>query len=562
MVTKVLVQIAAAARLTALLLVLSLAGTACSKKEEQQSAGSVKTAAAGGSSLLDAEVLSYLPEGTLGFYVLALDTPTAKKFREGRWGEWSKKQLKSSKDTLQSLASADPQTAKFLPFYDVIEELGIIGGAEPSIRQGVVFIGSAEAEPEFAGALALGGSGADMLALQNKVKGSLQGEGSVKAESISGATEAFSYDPPSPEVGAVYFAATKERLALASSQSLAAKLISGAKTEAITGIRNSDNFKRAVAKLPAVNQLNLAYVNIDNAVPLFNRLASPADAIPASEIPLESLAFVATFDASLNQTAAVTLRKDLSDATQKLVAALKAPAADLYKAMPADAALFFALDGAVISGLYDMAAAADPSLAGQVPGLDTLRSVKAVDLTIRPGDPSSPFPEIILGVSSSQAAAIAELIKAGIGAGLGQGGMPGAQWMQRDISGVKSDVLPTPLGVSVILASTESNLVLTTAEKGVSDRLGKGQPGKLPEAVGRVPHGNAAQIASYADMQRLASIVESFQGTMAMFTGGQPQQGDTAFIDGLKNSGNAAATFSFEEQAVVMRSASTLPAAS
>jgi hypothetical protein len=189
------------------------------------------------------------------------------------------------------------------------------------------------------------------------------------------------------------------------------------------------------------------------------------------------------------------------------------------------AVLATSIDGAVAKAIkaVTLPPPGDGTQAPSMPFIDSLDALQGVTLAVRNASGASPFPELVLELTSSDAPRLKESLKVALGALSAGGGLPLGSWQSKKVGGIDVDFMASPIGIGIFLAATRNGIVVSTSE-GVFADIERGAFAK--EVPARFEHQAFAEdkaplVLGFLSGQRLAALIESVQTSLAMFTGGQ-----------------------------------------
>lgn len=442
-----------------------------------------------------------------------------------------------------------PQEVK--EFVKGITEAGFFAAAkgqpEP-ISQGLItvdLIGGDGNKPEIA-VYFQGASGVNFNEKLPKLEETFKKTGANITKASLAGVEGFQINNPSadnPEVPIkkFVFVAKGDKMAVASSDAAAQRLFNDASDGGYDKIRATDAYKKSSNELEATNgQIGFAYLDLGRVIQAASKASPNGDFNPA-KFPFEGIAYSRSFDSDLSDKFAVgfTPRDDQQKgwATKLEQAASSGALAQ----MPSNVVVGLALDGKVLGVIRDVATKEMPpeqlAMAGEV--FKLLDTVNALELGFGQGATGSPFPDVIIQAQSAKAGELTGFIKTQLGMALKAGALPMAPLQEKDVGGTKVSFSISPIGgMGLFMANTPDRLVLTSSEKSMEESLkgSAGMRGNLPAEAKKRLEDSKPLVALYTDFSRVASVVETVQGSLAMFTGGQ-QQVDQATIARLKQMG-------------------------
>jgi len=550
-----------------LALTASLLTVSCSKDSTE-----VKSS----SSILDNQVLTYLPNASIGFVTWDTQSESYKRLKASAWGQ----SMSKSYEMLKKFENeADPEAKKFLRIADGLVQTGLWqkSPADPEALQGgVAFfdIDTAKKLPEI-GLYAFPASGVDLPSKITAMEAVIAKEGiKTNKETISGAS-GFSIDfegakASGSPVNKLYVVSTKEKLALGTTPEIVTRFISGTPEGGMQKIKDSNEFKQATKGIASAgDSMTFAFLDFNKLVgsleSVANSTGTDTGAKDLKEVPVESFAVASQMKDSLSSTFTVSLNPK-NDMQKKVVTSLSGGGKnDIVKRVPNDIMLLLSIDGGTIASIKKAALAEIPAEAlGEMQStIALLDSIKTLAIGVRAAAGASPFPEVMIVAESSQSADIEKNVKAQLETALASSGMP-LPWQQKTVGDAKVTYALSPFGVGAYLTSTPDLVVISSGEKLVSDLIQAGKNdstgllASLSQSSKDMVNNSKSIVVAYSNFTKIGNTLGSVQDSLAMFTGGkgsiQPDQ-----IETIKNMGTVILSLNLEDNLVKLQSNYEVP---
>ncbi len=492
-----------------ILLALTIPLLSCSKDKAESSSSS-------GPSLFESAVLERLPAATSGFVVLNFAGEAYQRYEKTPFGA-------KSTQVVPAEVSGMLQGEEFEKGRQVlkaIEKSGILSRENnKDLKQAIFFVAAQ--------------SGGAVLQVDDAAKKiqaitqALSTEGiSAKAEKVEGFEAVVVSDGTTP----ITIAGDQNIIAASPSRDLVVKVLKK-QDVGTSALRSTEAYKKAVSGLTSGDQIIAGYFDvskaIDSFVPELEKLAaSQGEQVKVSSTtnPFLALAFSRTMTTELKDHGQLVI--DPKDDQQKnLVSDIeKGSRSNLLSKLPSDAVIAVSLDGSVVQNLIKQAGPM-AGAAGISPEL--LDSVGTLALGVRNAGPTSAFPELFVVVQSSKADALRASLKDSIGKTLASQLQSEPTWQKKALNGGEVEYFLTPLGVGAFIGSLGDSVILASSEGAVQASLSAGADkssslqGTLASKVKQLPGSAPGILSVYTDMPKLAVLVESVQGNLAMFTGGK-----------------------------------------
>lgn len=509
----------------------------CSKKEDTETKSAVSN------SLLPA-----LPPTTAGFYSFRTDLEGYQTLRAQNWSSWSESLLK---DIDQQLTSLDPPNGQAIgSLVSLVKQSGLIPDSPDKpdgIKEGLFFVTTEPETHTLGGGLYLTTMpSVNCTDLVEKMIPHLRNaQMTVARETVGtnillaiGAKDASGTDRT------IYLLASRDRMALSPVRSLAERLFANPADNGFTVISSTPDYLKSFAEVTqAGEQFGFGYVDLQR---LKNYAATLPDFTSHEELkdlPFTGAAISQAIRAGVATRFAVSIAP-ANDQQKLLVTNLeRMPENVLATRVPADSVLYFGVDGQLIKTIQEGAISelSPEQRQAAEPWLASVRSLKGVGITLRKNAGDSPFPDLILTAQSSDANALLGSLKNEVTA-VSESQMPAGRWLEKEILGTKVSYLLTPLGIGIYFGAVNDTVVGATTESAITSALRsladpkEALVARLDDNVRAALTSSSSLLNGYADFAALADLIESVQGSLALFTGGANPV-NASQIQGLKRMG-------------------------
>lgn len=542
------------ALLVSLVLVSSL--PACSKKKD--SAGVEEK----GPSITDIDLAKRIPASSTGFFIWDSTSEAYQQYSASAWGKSQSSKISKALEQLR----ANPASGEIAPFLDAILKSGLLGedGKPPVVASAVAFVdpGSAEKQPAL-GAFMTGRKGTNLQEQLAVLKNTFQTEGYNVAD-YAGPPAGFTVAGPqlpdgSSALGKLFLVADASRAAIVTQESLIQRFFGDAPDNGIATIVASPLYQSTMQGVPAANQISFAFIDLKSTLARMRSGVAPETIREVEPVldtfPVESVGFSQRYSNGLAGTGVAKV-SPVSDVQKRWLGALTGGSShETLEQAPRDSIIALTLDGGVLSKLKDLALAES-----QRPDAEMLKAQLAVldsikDLTVAVKAPStvSAFPELVIIASGSDGAKLKSDMRTAIDGALASSGIQLGGWQTKTVEGGSIDFLMSPFGIGAYTAQAGNTFILATAEGSVVEALAaakdgsKGLRARLGESPLRSITGQNSFGFAYTNFEKLVELVKSFQGSMAMFTGGANPAADQALLD-LKDLGIFAGSIAYDGQ--------------
>lgn len=524
---------------TALPLLLVISGmTSCSKKENAGEPSS--KAALTTHSLLDEELLKEIPNSTAGFIVMDFAGEGYKKFKESPWANdvQGLSAIKAAVDELESQGASEDQIKLAKTILDSLQKLGLVSQdgkaqVEKVFSKTVGFIETRAGEqvPVGFGVFLSAATGSNLGDRLPVLKQIVSDAGLTVADESFGSAKGFSASLPKSADGdplplALYVGASQQRLGLTLSKSSLEPLFTDTSTKGLENLRALPEFKRAEEATRASEPpLSFAFVSLKSLTPALEALnegGDPDSKIDFKQNPLEAIAINQGFSGQMVTLAGVAVSPVTE--TQKAVISAFADSSlpgSAFK-LPAKTALSLSLDAKVIGKLESvLKGLPDPSIAVAV---EQLKNIQGLTLGLRPGDGSSPAPDLYVSLESTSRDQVATVVQDGLGMGMMAAGQQ-AQWLSKEIEGSPTKYFMTMIGVGVYVSSPKGSntVVVGTSENVIKDALVAPPAQSVETKLTQSRLAPASIGALYLNFDQIATLIDSVKSTVAMFAGPNPE---------------------------------------
>ena len=536
--------------------------TSCSKKEN--SGDSATKGAVTSQSLLDEALLQEIPDSTGGFIVMDFDGDGYKKFKESPWANdvQGLNAFKAAVDELESQGASEDQIKLARTILDSLQKLGLVSQdgkaqVEKVFSKSVGFVETRAGEQVPVGfGLFLSAAPASNLAERLPVlKQIITDAGFTVADETFGSAKGFSASLPKTEDGeviplALYVAATPQRLGLTLSKSSLEPLFSDASTKGLANLRALPEFKRAEEAVRSSEPpLSFAFVSLKALTPALESLnegSDPESKIDFKQSPLEAIAINQGFSGQMVTLAGLAV-SPVTETQKAVISAFTNSSlpGSAFK-LPAKTAFSLSLDAKVIGKLESvLKSLPDPSVGVAV---EQLKNIQGLTLGLRPGDGSSPAPDLFISLESTSRDQVATVVQDGLGMGMMAAGQQ-AQWLSKDIEGSPTKYFMTMIGVGVYVSSPKgSNTVLVGTSEGViKDALSSPPAQSVETKLTQSRLAPASIGALYLNFDQLATLIDSVKSTIAMFAGPNPELDKALDTSRIKTFGVGVGSLSYAD---------------
>lgn len=506
-------------------------------------------------SLLEHEVLGSMPPNTYGFLIFDTAGEAYKRFRATAFGRVGFQVVENLKQTLARGSNQD--VSGVLDALMKTRAFNADPAAPPAFKGGAAFLSLApQANGVEASLCLLGSQGVDVQQDLNTFRASLTGNNSIQDQQYGNA-KGFSFQVEPGSSARIFVAVDQNRLVVGSSQELVTTILNQKTPEGLQQTRSSPAYTRAIAALPpTANQMAYGFFDLEVLSSLARKGKLGAGSAQAADdlkdFPVEGVVMARTMTDSLTDNAVITL-KAKTEQQKTAFAALNSAGKDVtMEAMPPGTLIFLGFDGRAVSQIKDNALQkAGEAQAAMAASLSVLDSITAMGLGLRPGQGASPFPEVVIAAQSAQADNLRDTIFAQLEGMSSGGGLPVSPWAEKDVAGVKAHFTQSPFGIGAYIASAKDKVILATSEKALADTVEtiKGTQMGMVQSLSAATKGLVGQpkslFAFYSDFTKLADAIGAMQGSLAMFTGGQPPM-DQSQLQNLKQLGVLMATVTMD----------------
>ena len=502
--------------------------------------------------LLESQLLSRLPSNTVGFLIRNFDSKQSKLFKETAWG-------KASGDTSQVFESLFGSNS------EVLKNLNTNQSIENELSKAKeVLVCLTEENSKFP--IAIG----SLVRTQDKssasevikiVKEALKSKGN-KVEQIELA-KGSGFKVSLKDTKVEIFLTSKDSLAsLGTNKELIEKLMQPEtkSNSTIQTIKNSDNFKRALAKVKLNDKsLTFSYGEIKKLVDILNKSdLKQAKKMGLDSFPESSIIYTRSFDTGINDHAVIVSDKAFKSPDGKSLQSLASTGALLEKAAK-ESISYLSISGYLLNSLI-----AELEKQGQAPSLPPeVKQLKSIGLGASASSGQSVFPDIYGVIETDNVDSLSGLIKNSLVGAVQQQALPTSQWSTKDIQGVKTEYMLSMLGIGVYLAPADKYLILGSSESAITAAIStiKNKSNSLASNLSAeaktVAQSNNGLAAVFFDFVSLTETIKSLQGSMAMFSGGKAPA--IKELEELAKYGQLTVNASVEETAIDIRSRIDLP---
>lgn len=507
--------------------------SACTKKETAQ-------APQLGVGLLGSSILNHLPAGSQGFLVADLESAAYKKFRTSQWGKSMDTQMFSSLEQL-GLSGQKELTDRIGKLF---QKLGF-GGAEQGETKGAQLacfagLGSGTGLGH-AGCFAQAKHGASFDEELKSLQEFFSSTGETVSTDNCGNAPGFNVQikgasQAAPQAGTLHFCGKGLQIAVANNKTVIEDFLAGKQTETLKSLTSSAEFTRLGQELKlGAHHYMMGFLNVKsliNVLPdvLARNQIEAKDSKDIQLLPIDALGFTQGMADTPSGMAVLSTaaRNDVQKTWLTRFADLGS--ANVLNGVPSSSSFNLSLDGKFVSNLKQAIFEQIPEqeralLASELAPLDGLESFS---LAVFSSNPTSPFPGLVISASSPKSGELQGKVKQQLEGALMGFGMPPSNWLEKEVEGVKASFIQSPLmGLGAYLGNSDNRFFLATSEDALRDTIlalkdtSRGLLKSLPSQSQRLVEETKPILAAYGDFAKIAESVESVQGNLAAFTGGQ-----------------------------------------
>ncbi len=507
-------------------LVASVSFVSCSKKGAELSSG----------GLLESAMLAKVPPSSMFFSIMNMTSSAFSSFKASEWG-YNPSELLEKADKLADQAGQGGKT-----FVNAIKATGFIRtskDAEETISEMVLFGAFDDATKlPMAGAYFSAASGKELKSSVQRVSKSLKESGvPVKDDTISGnpAIEISTAPPgaaPGMPFGAIYFAASDSTAAISTNKAVIERAFSDAK-DGLSKLSLSPEFGKVKSLLPSASQqLSVSYVAIKEIAAKASEFLPPMGegAPDLKTIPVDAVLVSGRMsDTPSYLIAALTTAKTPSQ--DKIISNLGGGnAADPLVQAPAESSFVLGFDGALLAGIKAAALEKAPPTQQEMlkEQLKPLDGLKSLGIGVVGAAGASPFPGILISLNTANGEALEQAIKSNLSGAVASSGMPVSDWQDKTVEGTPVKYIQSPMvGLGVYMAKSGTGLVLGSSDDVIKLAIlaakakSSALAASLSEDSQRLISETKSVLTAYGNFNRIADAIESVQGSLAAFTGGQ-----------------------------------------
>jgi hypothetical protein len=550
-----------------LLLTLSLSVVGCSK-DKGVSGGRLRN------QLLVDPLLLKLPASTAAFAIFDLDGESYKLFKNSPYAKTANARdvLESIQEKLAAVGASKEALEMAQNLFDACGKMGLVSAEgvytpEKVVRRTVFFASPASNQklPLDFGLFSQAAKGVDLTQQLKTLRVALQEAGvETTAVNIAGG-EGFSATIQNAEAR-LYFGANPAVLGASISQTAVEGLLSKNNTTTLSALQELPEYKRAVTAMPAApGPLAFAFTSVNRFGPLLESLAALDESgqFNPKDLPLEAVAVQSSFaeEYAHNIGLAITPR---SESQTKIIKALESSALPSSATkLPSDTAVALSLDPRFIQSLdsfmNEVKNSTNSAFAQQ------LEFIRGITIGIRNNAGGAPIPDVLMSIDSSNRETLNSSIESSLGSLLATVGQA-ASWQTKEVAGNPTRFFSTLIGAGVYMSAPKSSntLMLGTSE-GVIKDLAASQSGQGANVLSGLSSNSKGQLTSanvallYLNFTRIADVVDSIKGTLAMFTGGNSELNDLLNAANIRAWGVATGNISYAPGAMLINASMNPP---
>jgi hypothetical protein len=553
----------------------SLLASACNSSESTQT-----TSSPSGKTVATSSLLKRVPLESYGVFVGNSGSDIMQKYRQTPWGRPSTRTL----DQLKSSESEEAQKAvaviEALEKSALASTLGLAGG-ESSIDEVVAYVANRPETMSF-GAIAHSNNEKDLNALLDQVISVMKEKGLTVTEVSSGDPKIFSLpinlEEDDIKIKDLFFAASKDTVAISTHQDAFERIFDASAPSDLPPLFNKASFKNTLAKGKSNSVLSFAFVDMKDLLNHFMRLSkanknseegdSSAEKLEEliKTVPLDYLSYFRSMKNTLMDEVTLQLTPQTEEQKKTIESLAGIQPQNLLTSAPSSFVFLLGLDINYFVKVAeqqmpkpdanDQEAVATAQNVSMV--LNYLKPVQSLNLGLRQSKGSSPFPDLTIFLASDQAEILYMQLKTLVMMGMKASPLKNLQWLQKQVEGLDVDYALSPFGIGLFMAKTSNHIIFSSSEagltsvarsfKGDEDKLWTQLPAHVKESIG-----DGAGFISYAaNLSEFSELLQSFQSSLSMFTGGQSPIKDEDILR-LKSLGTVVGTTTFSDNALKLK---------
>ncbi len=347
-----------------------------------------------------------------------------------------------------------------------------------------------------------------------------------------------------------YAAASEDRMMLSASKNLLESFFDDTAPGGLSDLKARPSFQEAMKGMPSpARSYAFGFFDLQKFKEAAASIPSLQESVAAvREIPVESGVFSSSFEDSLLTDASMVTGPKTPEERKWLEPFAARSSQTMLTRAPASLFFFLGLNGRIFEMLTNTA---KESAQGGPPMLPD-GNVKELMLGMRMNETGSPFPDILVAAETPEAGTITQSLEATLGGLAAMTGLPVSQWSEKKLGNATVRFINSPVGIGVYLAALSSIALLGTTEGAVNDMLKSMEGGAAAFSTRLTPKNldyikrEQPGVFLFINFANVASVLETFQGTLAAFTGGNSTV-DQSQIESLKETGVFSVGASWQE---------------
>ena len=525
-------------------LLLSCSIVACTKSDSTSDSNASN---AGASTIESHELLTTLPDTSVGFLIWDLDHASFKEFRSSPWGD-SASSLWSGLGGEQGIASSADVIGSSLQKAEFWQALQ---NHVQAMAASTFFVPSKSVMGFFATMQTR--SKEDTAALAELIRTELANE----LFSVSQDGEIYSAIHSGKDIS-IFYRLTENRMYVASQRAMLTTIPNGGPGTGVAHLTASPAFEKAVKQLPARDkEYSLVYLNAET---LLEQLPSDVSnqLLVAKNIPFEGIAINRSMREGPLDSVAITFSKKAPEQVQFLHRFSQSANLTALQSLPKESAIGVGIDGGIISGLIADVKRNMPDMSQQSLPISTesIESVISFSLGFEDVAPGALFPSVMFSFVVAPGSNFATELKSSIATAMQANTGIAMPWQEKTIEDTPVQYLLTPLGIGVYIASSTTKVFVASSEQAVKKMLLANKAGddfleSFPKSI-RTISSDSTFAELVVSFPAVATTVRNLSGSLAMFTGGQTLY-EEKHLESLESFGLLAASLGFSDDTLLIQ---------
>ncbi|NMC63976.1 MAG: hypothetical protein GYA55_12505 [SAR324 cluster bacterium] len=340
-----------------------------------------------------------------------------------------------------------------------------------------------------------------------------------------------------------YAASTKDFMVVSTNKEIAVEFLKNSKVSEPPEFKQNPIFQEAIKGVPNLNDSYAAgFLDLKRLMETLSKAPELKDTLEdLRNIPFDGAVFASTFQNHLSTDLSLLARPNVPEAEKWLNPLSMQSTHPFISRFPSSVFLYLGLNGKAFSKSLDISSESGLNT-GETLSSEEKNNLKDVAIALELSRSGSPFPDIVVAAETEEPQSLLISIERTLSGLLELTGLQLGQWSTKKINDREARFINSPMGIGIFLATADKSVLLSSSETALKNALQSidsksgGLLKKLGSSTQTYIEKNQPCLLLHVDFRKVGELLESLEGTLAAFSGGNSQF-DKKRIEDLKQTG-------------------------